>query len=500
MLNRRDFIKRAGAGLGVVVTGGCGRQISRQAEKRAERPSIVWIMMDDCRTDALGCYGKAWPRTPQMDSIARKGVRFETAVVQNSVCAPSRMSMMSGHYPHAFGIMAMGRPQDGVPPKKAKWHAPNLVNCWKKVGIRPVNVGKRNAYDSDWDHHGDVPPFFDACGKFVARDSSLVAGQQAPNRYPQVVTETHKWAIGGTIPLKPEQISTSQLGDLAAETLKQLTAKDEPFFFRVSFHAPHVPFRVAPEFLVDPDKIDLPFPTDEELKNKPRFEREKLSIYSGAPNLTIEQIKLARATYYGMVNLVDVQVGKLLHVLKKAGLVDNTIIVVNSDQGLLLGEHGLWKKRAFYDQNVCVPFILSCPALLPSGKVIDEPVEMVDFMPTLMDLSGLDVPASISGRSLCRLIRGDVRRHRHACFAEIDHSRSMYKELRSGTGRRVMVRTKQWKLEYFMDPRVPDKDGALYNLQKDPLEENNLYDKAEYSHIIKDLENLAEKWDQTGYF
>jgi len=509
MLNRRDFIKRAGAGLGVVVTGGCGRQISRQTEKHAERPSIVWIMMDDCRTDALGCYGKAWPKTPHIDSIARKGVRFETAVVQNSVCAPSRMSMMSGHYPHTFGIMAMGRPQDGVPAEKPKWQAPNLVNCWKKAGIKPVNVGKRNAYDSDWDHRGDVPPLFDACGQPGAYDQKSKVGphfleelksrlQQTNSRYPDVVTETHKWAIGGTVPLKPNEISTSRLGDLAAETLKQLVQKDEPFFFRVSFHAPHVPFHVAPEYLVDPDKIDLPFPTDEELKNKPRFEREKLSIYSGAPNLTREQIKLARATYYGMVNLVDVQVGKLLDVLKKAGLVDNTIIIVNSDQGLLLGEHGLWKKRAFYDQNVCVPFILSCPALLPSGKVIDEPVEMVDFMPTLMDLSGLDVPAAISGRSLCRLIRGDVRRHRHACFAEIDHSRSMYKELRSGTGRRVMVRTKQWKLEYFMDPRVADKDGALYDLQKDPREENNLYGKVEYSHIIKDLENLAEKWDQAS--
>jgi len=96
------------------------------------------------------------------------------------------------------------------------------------------------------------------------------------------------------------------------------------------------------------------------------------------------------------------------------------------------------------------------------------------------------------------LIRGDIKRWRPACFSEIDHSYSMYEELREGTGRRVMVRTKEWKLVYFMDERVPDKDGALYNLKKGSGEKENLYDKAQYNHIIKYLEGLAEEWDQTS--
>ena len=509
VLNRRDFIRYAGAGIGAVAAG-CAQ--APKKNRCSKRPNILWIMMDDCRADALGCYGEKWPKTPCMDGIANRGVRFQTAIVQNPVCTPSRISMMSGHYPHRFGVLAMGRPQDGVPPQKAKWDAPNLLNAWKQAGIKTVNVGKSGAYDSDWDHRGDIPPLFDALGRPVGYPGSRgekghidadfekelkLKLQQAPSPYPAVVTETHKWAIGGTIPLEPEQISTSKLGDLAAETLEQLAKDGEPFFFRVSFHAPHVPFRVAPEYLIDPDKIDLPFPTDEELKNKPQFEREALRIYSGAPALTKEQIQLARGTYYGMVALVDVQVGKMVEVLKKAGLMDNTIIVINSDQGLLLGEHGLWKKRAFYDQNICVPFVLSCPALLPEGMVIDEPIEMVDFLPTLMDLSGLDVPDSISGRSLCGLIRGEAKKVRSACFGEIDHSRSMYKELRNGTGRRVMVRTRQWKLEYFMDERVADKDGSLYNLEKDSAEEHNLYGQPKYAGVIKELEGLAEKWNRS---
>jgi len=512
-LNRRDFIRYAGAGIGAVAAG-CTPEPAREPKRKrySKCPNILWIMMDDCRADALGCYGRKWPKTPCMDSIANRGVRFQTAIVQNPVCTPSRMSMMSGHYPHTFGVMAMGRPQDGVPPQKAKWNAPNLLNAWKQAGIKTVNVGKMDAYDRDWDHRGDIPPFFNVWGKPGAYHSGRgekwhidadfekelkLKLQQAPSPYPAVVTETHKWAIGGTIPLEPEQISTSKLGDLAAETLEQLVQKDKPFFLRVSFHAPHVPLRVAPEYLIEPDKIDLPFPSDEELKNKPRFEREALRIYSGAPSLTKEQIQLARGTYYGMVAFVDIQVGKMVEVLENAGLMDNTIIVINADQGLLLGEHGLWKKRAFYDQNICVPFVLSCPGILPEGKVINEPVEMVDFLPTLMELSGLAVPDSISGRSLCGLIRGEVKKVRSACFAEIDHSRSMYKELRKGSGRRVMVRTRQWKLEYFMDKRVADKDGSLYNLEKDSAEEHNLYGQPKYAGVIKELEGLAEEWDKT---
>jgi arylsulfatase A-like enzyme len=197
-----------------------------------------------------------------------------------------------------------------------------------------------------------------------------------------------------------------------------------------------------------------------------------------------------------MVSLVDAQVGRLVECLNKAGLLNNTIIAINSDQGFQLGEHGLWKKRVFYEQNVCVPFIMSCPGLLPPGKVIDEPVEMIDFLPTLMELSGIEVPGSIRGRSLIPLIRGETSEWRPACFSEIDHSYSMYEELRGGTGRRVMVRTKEWKLTYFMDERVADKDGALYNLKKDKDEKENLYNKPQYKDIIRELEGLAEKWDQ----
>jgi len=471
--------------------------VARAAAKPAKRPNILWVMMDDCRADALGCYGQPWARTPSMDAVARRGVRFTTAIVQNPVCVPSRASMKASEYPHTLGIMAMGRPAEVPPPylhRPAK-RFPNLLNRWKQVGIRPVNVGKRHAYRDDWDHRGDAHPIISGGGK--PRSAELAKRMQefaAANPYPAVKTRTHGWQIGGVIPIEPEESATWKLGNMAVAALKELAAGEEPFFLRVSFHAPHVPCRVPPQYMIDPASITLPLPGHEQLMSKPRFERENLHVYAGGLDLNKRQIGIARGTYYGMVRLVDTQVGRMLEVLKKAGKLDNTIVAINADQGFQLGEHGLWKKRVFYDQNVCVPLVLSCPDLLPAGKVIDEPVEMVDFLPTLMELSDIEVPEGIAGRSLLPLIRGEAKQWRPACFCEIDHARSMYQELRRGTGRRVMVRTKQWKMVFFMDRRVAEKQGCLYNLEKDPGETVNLYGNPEYQEIVARLEELARQW------
>ncbi|HIJ53231.1 MAG TPA: sulfatase-like hydrolase/transferase [Planctomycetes bacterium] len=491
-INRREFIK---TGIGVSLIGSTG--LYAIGRRKSKRPNILWIMMDDGRADAVGCYGKSWAKTPNMNRIAGQGVRFAIAIVQNPVCVPSRKSMKSGHYPHTFGVTAMGKPASVRPAymKKAKPNVDNLLNLWKRVGINPVNVGKRHAYQKDWVSKGDKGALIDFLGNPKGPEAKEKI-EKSKNKYGRVNIKTHRWMIGGVVPFAPEETQTWRLGDLGVETLKELAAREERFFLRVSFHAPHVPCRVPASYFIDPEKIALPMPTEEELKNKPRFERENLRIYAGGLDLNKEQIGICRGTYYGMVSLVDAQVGRLVECLKKAGLINNTIIAINSDQGFQLGEHGLWKKRVFYEQNVCVPLIMSCPGLLPSGKVINEPVEMVDFVPTLMELSGIDVPRSIRGRSLMPLIRGEIREWRPACFSEIDHSYSMYQELREGTGRRVMVRTKEWKLIYFMDERVADKNGALYNLKKDGDEKENLYNNPQYKHIIKYLEGLAEKWDK----
>lgn len=466
------------------------------------RPNILWFMLDDGRADALGCYGSSWARTPNLDRLASEGVLFSAAFVQNPVCVPSRRSMKTGFYSHQAGPVAMGRPPERAGAYIDKHlmnrlnKRPNLLDAWTHAGMKPVNVGKLHGFHRSWDRRGDEPKLMNASGRPTGYFRKKFGQGKEILKSKMVFTKTHHWQIGGILPIKPEDTVTWRIGDKALGVLEELAGKKEPFFLRVSFHAPHVACYVPKEYFIDPAKIDLPLPTEEELKSKPRFERGPLHVYGHADHLDREGIDLARGTYYGMVSLVDVQVGRIIDALRKSGRLDNTVIAFNSDQGFQLGEHGLWKKRVFYDQNVKVPFFLRYPPALPRGKTIDELVEMVDFLPTLMELSNLPVPKSIRGRSLVPLARGKVNKWREAVFSEIDHSQSMYEELRRNTGRRVMVRTREWKLVFFMDDRVKDKDGALYDLKNDPWEQRNLYGDPKYNDRIKELEALAEKWDR----
>jgi arylsulfatase A-like enzyme len=350
-----------------------------------------------------------------------------------------------------------------------------------------------HGFRRSFDLRGDVPGLLNVHGNPTQYYKSKFGKDTDPMKTKRIVTDTHNWMIGGVIDVPPEETRSWRLGDKAVSTVKELTGTGDPFFLRVSFHAPHVACSVPPEYYIEPKTIKLPFPTPKELKNKPEFEKGPLRTYASA-TLSKDEIGLCRGTYYGMISVVDVQVKRILDELKKAGEYENTIIDVTSDQGFQLGEHGLWKKRVFYDANVKVPLIIHYPKALPRGKTINEPVELIDFLPTLQELSGIEVPADIRGRSLMPLIRGERNTWRKACFSEIDHSQSMYKELR-GTGRRVMVRTKEWKLIYFMDERVEDKDGALYSLTNDPGETQNLYNDPAYKDVIQELEEMAQQWD-----
>jgi arylsulfatase A-like enzyme len=530
-MKRRDFLKIAAFAPAVASLAGLGgcepAVVKNDCRKSAnkKRPNILWLMFDDGRADALGCYGTSWARTPNIDKIARNGVVFETAIVQNPVCVPSRRSMKTGNYCHQIGPMAMGKDAAEKPAylknkTKGMWNrqaileslgmvpksesssmedVPNLLDIWSKAGIKPLNVGKIHGFEQAWESVGDGRQLINVFGR--PTDYFKEKYQDADKRILSFArTKEHNWQIGGVLDVEPQDTRTWQLGDLAVDKIEHLSANDEPFFLRVSFHAPHVPCFVPSEYFIDPKNIDLPLPGEKELEDRPEFEKNGLRKYAGSLNLTKSEIDICRGTYYGMVSLADVQVGRIIKKLEEKGLLKNTIIAINSDQGFQLGEHGLWKKRVFYEANVKSPLIISCPNKLPQGKRIGEPVEMIDFLPTLLEMSCLDVPSNIRGKSLMPLIDGQVDKWRTACFSEIDHSYSMYDELRQATGRRVMVRTKDYKLVFFMDERVSDKDGALYDLKNDPGETVNLYNKPEYKDVVSKLETYAYRWDQGDFF
>ncbi|MBI2425208.1 MAG: sulfatase-like hydrolase/transferase [Candidatus Hydrogenedentes bacterium] len=447
------------------------------------RPNILWIMLDDCRPDALGCYGRPWVRTPALDRLAASGAFFENAVTQCPICVPSRTSMKTGLYCHRFGLMSMGEAPDTPPPYAYKNGAGNdMLRAWHRHGQKPFNIGKVHAFAEDWSPLGDL------------RAVKEARPDSGGTTYPEVKLTTHRWKIGGTIDVHPDDTTSGRIAGAAMEALGNLDAA-APWFLRLSFLAPHVPIEVPASFMVDPSTVNLPRPTQAELDSKPRFEREQLRVYAGTSDISDRDLQIARGSYYGMVNLVDHHVGRVLEAMQSQGLLENTMVVVNSDHGLQLGEHGLHKKRNFYDQTIKAPLVVSWPGVIPAGQRREELVEMVDSLPTLLDLSGLPVPGKIDGKTLVPLLTGKGAAGREAVFAEIDHSGSMYDELRHDSGRRVMVRTRDWKLEYFKDPRVMDPDGAMYDLQRDPGETVNLYGDAQHAAVRADLEGLVDAWD-----
>ena len=462
------------------------------AEKpNPERPNVLWIMLDDCRAGALSCYGEPWADTPNMDAVAERGVLFETAIVQNMVCSPSRNSFLTGQYCHQLHHMAMGWKPPAEPPRYLPEDETDIQIDFpaslRSVGMQPLNVGKR--WNKKWwvDIPFEKPPKFDPPG-------------EGARHYPEVNLPDHGWRIGGTTTTPAKDLKPARLTDAALRKLDDLTGSPKSWFLRVSYSAPHVPIVCPPEYMIDPESVRLPYPSEEELAGRPQFVADQLSQYSGTLELTRDQIQIARGTYYGMVRMVDDYVGRLVKKLEDEGQLENTLIVITGDHGLQMGEHGMHKKRNFYEQTVKVPFIISLPSRLPKGKVIREQVETIDMMPTLLELIGADYPKEIPGNSLMPLIDGKTDSWRPVVFSEIDHARSFYPELRVNSGRRIMVRTKDWKMIYFRDSRVEDPDGALYDLKNEPNETRNLFEDEAYADVREELASMVDRWDSGHYW
>lgn len=477
-ITRRDFLK-TGAAVGASVVF-CGNN-----EVIKKHPNILWIMTDDQRIDSLHCYGSSWAKSPNIDALAKSGVLFRNAISQSPVCAPTRTSMISGKYCHAVGMTANGaKVKEGTYP---------LTRKFAENGYQLTNIGKIHArmpgyktFDNMIDHPGYGGPAatpFKLKNEFEGREKEF-----GIIKLPDFVI------IAGTYPLPEEQtehaITTTNAVDFIENNLK------EPFFLRVSMISPHTPVLPPKPYdtMFDPDEIPLPLPTEEELKSKPEFERMKLMPFSGsAGRITIDEIRKAWAAYYGLAASVDHQVGRLIEVMKKKNLIDNTIIVFTSDQGVQMGEHGIFMKRNFYEQTVLSPLIFLLPGHIPEGKVVEAQVELIDLLPTLFELANIPAVKGINGKSLVPLITGKTSIGRESAFSELDHKHSQYPFLREGTGRRIMIRTEEWKLIYFIDK--PNPDGALYNLQEDPGEIKNHYNNPKYEEIIKKLENAANDWN-----
>ena len=296
-----------------------------------------------------------------------------------------------------------------------------------------------------------------------------------------------EWILAGKFPAPREQTAEAQNVDLAIKWLQSRNPR-QPFLLRLSLNAPHTPVVVPAEFLplIDPQKIHLPTPDPEELQDKPARERVHLQDFQGAFCFTPAQLQKIRHYYYARVAFVDAEIGRLLEWMEKRSLLDNTLVVFTSDHGTHLGDHGLVQKQTFYEQVATVPYLIYWRGHLNPYRV-RTPVSTITLLPTLAELSGIQLRTSCDATSLARYVTRGQQPPAQPVFSEIRFGYQGYRD----EDRQVMVRSGQWKLSVFVDG-VPD--GSLYNLATDPEERSNRFD--DDTATAAELRGMIEAWDK----
>ena len=454
------------------------------------RPNVVFIMADDHAAHAISAYGSKVNETPSLDRLAREGMLFRNAFVTNSICTPSRAAILTGAYSHRNGVPVFNR-FDGSQATVAK--------LLQAAGYHTGMVGK-------W-HLGSDPTGFDRW--------EILPGQGA-YRDPVLYTATGEKTYAG-------RYVTDVITDLGIDFVRE-RPRDRPFFLMLHHKAPHREWTpderhrlaFAGRTIPEPPTLrdDYATRTDALLENRQRVaddltrrdlkleppaglegrEREAwlstkptevtLSV-GGKPTLLTGEA-LARwkyqrymQDYLACVQSIDDNLGRFLDFLGESGLERDTIVVYTSDQGFFLGDHGLYDKRFMYEESLRMPLLVRWPAAVRPGTQAEAMALNVDFAPTFLEAAGVPVPASVQGRSLLPLLRGETPADwRTAIYYRYYHDPGHH-DTRAHLG----VRTATHKLIHFWK-----KDQwELFDLRADPAELRNLYGQPGQETVAAEL-------------
>jgi arylsulfatase A-like enzyme len=372
------------------------------------RPNLVWFMPDQQRADVVGCFGNPVVQTPTIDALAARGTRFTNAFVQHSVCGPSRVSQMTGWYPHTAGHRTLTN--------LLKPHEPNLLRLLRDAGYHVAFVGNRG----DVFAPGVTEASTDFCGNLVEPDPEAFA-----RRYTSDVPEQSPawWAFSFGSSGAETVLDGDEAKIRTAERwLAEAAPTDRPWFLWVPLMFPHPPFTVEEPFYSMHDRADMPPPIPASATSlgagKPGFMDAYREIY-GWGEVTDDELREIQATYYGMVARTDDQLRRLVEAVDRIGQAERTGWIYGTDHGEYLGDYGLVEKwpSGLDPQLTANPLILSVPGGA-EGAVCDTMVEMVDLLPTCLELAGTEAEHTHFGRSLVPLLHDADLPHRDAAFCE----------------------------------------------------------------------------------
>jgi iduronate 2-sulfatase len=428
--------------------------------------NVLHIVADDLNND-LGCYGDAIVKSPNIDKLAARGVRFDRAYCNYPVCNPSRTSFLSGKRPDTTGVV------DNYTPTRT--HLPDTVmlpQLFRQQGWISQKVGKLY-------HTG--PEFEDA----PSWDFDMRETNEAKKPPKEQIVQVSK---GGAIVLNAADADTwdGKVARKAVELLETAVRDGKPFYIAAGFRRPHTPY-ISPQKYFDlyaPEKMP---PLAEPAAHLAGIPPIALTYPVGHPALPEGKRPDVMCAYYASISFMDAQVGVLLEAMDRLKLWDNTVVVFQSDHGYHLGEHGgLWHKLTLFEQCTRVPLIIATPGRKPA--VSPRLVELVDLYPTLAELCGLKPPADLEGESFVPLLNDPQCPWKGAVFTVVARSKDGKNAENPHLDASYMgrsVRTDQWRYTTW-----PDGRAELYNLSRDPHEYVNLADDAASAEILAKMKKL----------
>lgn len=429
---------------------------------RDGRPNLLLIMADQHRYDWLGAAGADWVRTPHLDALAGRGLRFSQATCNAPLCAPSRISLASGLEPHRVGAMG----NNAFYPR----HVPTYYQQLRDAGYRVGLVGKLDLHKPDTfnGRRGNLPLLYSyGFTDPVECEGKMHAGSGWPDPhgpYDRYLQERGRleafcadyrrrgpapaWYAADSV-LPTEDWEDCYVARRAAEFIADQDG-ESPWHLFVSFVGPHDPWDPPTEYAEHFRGAAMPAPTADALEGKPGWIQRKAAAQAGA---SPEEAAVVRRQYTAALELIDAQVGLLLDTLARSGAAERTYVFYTSDHGEMLGDHGLYQKSVFYEPALRVPLLAAGPGI-PRGTS-EALVEMSDLHPTLLALAGVTPALPLDARSLGPLLRDPGAAHRPDALSQLTTARCL--------------RTAEHKL---ID-NVNDHP-ELYDLREDPAELHNL--------------------------
>ena len=463
-MNRRDFLKQTGLLMGSLALGKLASAAmpssgaSAPAQGGASKPDVLFIAIEDVSPQRFHTWGNPICQTPNFDRLASQGLRFDLAHCMAAPCNPSRTSLLLGLRPETHGVF--GNFTDWHPRVPGRV---TMVEHFKNNGYETIRMGKM--FHAEFEDPKSWTEVID-------QGEKVQSGKQRKELLGPGAEMKKTGAPGVPFVYGPSGLEDEEEPDgyNATQCIKQIEKKrDKPAFITLGFHRPHLPFTCPDKYfaMYDPNKIPLPVLNEKEKNMKPGGDADMRDDFS----MTDQQKREAIAAEYACITFVDAQVGRVLDALEKSGKADNTIVVVWSDHGFLLGEHRCWRKGALYDKGVMVALMMKAPGVTKAGSVCKRPVESIDIFPTLYDLCGLPMPdQAMECVSMRTILQNPEAQWKFG-------ARTM-----SGNKSHRSLRTEKFRYTIY-----PDGKTELFDYAKDPDELTNVADDPEYKSVVAEL-------------